>query len=238
MPYLPYDPNCPGIKIGLWRIEEDETDLVSRLWLSDKENARLARIKHPSKRLEWLASRVCLKRLLNIDYRVESLNEADGRPYLSDNSYSISYTHSSGLAAAIAAKERCVSIDIESRSRHKPDMSASKMFLNDHELAWYNQQAAQLDPGQLQELYITLWSAKESAYKLGGLGGTLRKNVSLDIDNFMPEANGTIGAAVQKDGFQNRLLVYYAVHSDFVLTYAFDGVSAARELATSAVSDC
>lgn len=219
MPYITYDSLLPDTAIGLWRIEEDEDFFLERLNLFERELERLDAIKHPQKRLEWLSSRLCLKELLKIDQPVESLNQWNGKPYLTDNSHQISYTHSGQYAAAIASSSGAVAIDIEARDK-KRNPDTRRLFMNLEEKAIY-----EANPDEM--LFLTVWSAKETLFKIVGQKGvSLRKHIALDIRNFGGRNNGILSGTVFKDDLEHVYHVYYEICSDFVLTYSNDGLSA------------
>jgi phosphopantetheinyl transferase len=219
MPFISYDSLLPDTAIGLWRIEEPEEFFIERLNLYERELERLNSIKHPQKRLEWLSSRLCLKELLKIDQPVESLNQWNGKPYLSDNSHQISYTHSENYAAVIASSTGAVAIDIEARAK-KRNPETRRLFMNPDEKSLYES-----NPDLL--LFLTLWSAKETLYKIVGQKGiSLRKDIALDMHSFGGKNNGILSGTVLKDDLEHVYHVYYEICSDFVLTYSNDGLSA------------
>ncbi|MDX1906352.1 MAG: 4'-phosphopantetheinyl transferase superfamily protein [Bacteroidia bacterium] len=213
MPYIPLMSNLPGVSVGTWKIEEDELYFLERVKLYQHEWARLAAIVHPQKRLEWLSSRLCLKELIKISDRVlvESLNTQTGKPYLSDHSHFISYTHSTEYSAAIASQLYEVGIDIEYRHRNR-NTRTRFLFMNEQELAWYHAQES-------KELFLMIWSAKETLYKMHGRGYTFKHDIALNLENFSLEQNGKFSALVQKDDVSNSYEVSYHLHPDFILTY-------------------
>ncbi|RMG69480.1 MAG: 4'-phosphopantetheinyl transferase superfamily protein [Bacteroidetes bacterium] len=214
MPFIPLDSPIPDISLGLWKIEEDELYFLERIKLYENEWTRLSDILHPQKRLEWLSSRLCLKELLNIanHTRVESLNTVTGKPYLSNNSHYISYTHSDYYSAAIASTAGEVGIDIEYRKRRR-NQRTRFLFLSEPELAAY-------DEAPTFEHFLLAWSAKETIYKIVGQGFGFKENIRLEMRRLEIGENGTFPAFVEKDDFQQQYEVHYVVHPDFILTYA------------------
>jgi len=219
MPYIAYDSLLPDTAIGLWRIEEDEEFFLERLNLYERELERLYAINHPQKRLEWLSSRLCLKELLKIDQPVESLNQWNGKPYLTDNSHHISYTHSENYAAAIASSTGAVAIDIESRSKTR-NPATRRLFMNQEEKVLFEAKEDMM-------FFLTLWSAKETLFKIVGQKGvSLRQDIALNMKKFVSAKNGILPGTVTKDELQHAYEVYYEICPDFVLTYTNDGLSA------------
>ena len=115
MPFIEIKSHIPDTSLGLWNIEEDEYFFLERVKLYDNEWVQLGKVIHPQKRLEWLSSRLCLKYLLDIkdNTRIESLRKEDGKPYLSNKAFNISYSHSQQYSGAIASSSNEVGIDIE-----------------------------------------------------------------------------------------------------------------------------
>jgi len=216
MPYIPLASQIPGVTLGAWAIEEDELYFLERVKLYENEWARLAKIAHPQKRLEWLSSRLCLKELLKIanTTRVESLNTSTGKPYLSNDPHHISYTHSTHYSAAMAGQNGEVGIDIEYRHR-KRNMRTRFLFMSEEELAHF-------EPIQSFELFLLVWSAKETLYKILGQGHAFKHDLHMQLKNFELADNGMLPAVVNTEGSLKQYAVYYFLHPDFVLTYTSD----------------
>lgn len=213
MPFISLNSQIPGVSIGLWKIEEDEFFFLERVKLYENEWIRLGEIVHPQKRLEWLSSRLCLKELLKIanTSRVESLNTQSGKPYLSNNAHNISYTHSARYSAAIASKPLEVGIDIEDFSR-KRNPRTRFLFMNEPELSFYEQNP---DPA----LFLLIWSAKETLYKIMGRGFAFKENLFLHLEDFSLNSFGDLPATVAKDDLQQDFTVRYIRSDDYLLTY-------------------
>lgn len=220
MPFIPMKSQIPGVMLGAWSIEEDELYFLERVKLYENEWTRLAHINHPQKRLEWLSSRLCLKELLKIanTVRVESLNTDTGKPYLSNDPHHISYTHSTRYSAAIAGQGREVGVDIEYRHR-KRNMRTRALFMNEEELGHF-------EPMQSFELFLLIWSAKETLYKVVGEGHAFKHHLHMQLKNFELADNGMLPAVVHRDGVARHYEVYYHQHPDFILTYTSDRVLA------------
>lgn len=217
MPYIQLNTNFPGVSLGLWQVEEEEIFFLTRLKLYENEWKRLSRISHPQKRLEWLSSRLCMKELLKISntQRVEALNSHNGKPYLSNNSHRISFSHSNKFSAAIASQQTEVGIDIEYLLR-KRNIETRFLFMNEEELAGFH-------ANQSKELFLLMWSAKETIYKIFGERGTSFKNhIHLYINDLEEKSNGKLSAVVHKDGFEKRYEIHYSISSEYLLTYTCD----------------
>jgi len=217
MPFLQYNTEKPDVTLGIWRLEEDEMYFHTRLKLYEHEWERLAHIKHPQKRLEWLSSRLCMKEILKISHtdRVESLNAHNGKPYLSNNSNHICYSHSQKYAAAIASPRWEVGIDLEYMMRRR-NLNTRRLFMNEYELDFYETIPS-------SELFLIAWSTKETIYKLYSQKGlSFKDDICLSLDKVSQEPQGIIPCMVKKDGYEKSYWIRYQIFPDFVLTYGVD----------------
>lgn len=227
MPFIQLNSKIADTSLGVWAIQEDELYFLERVKLYDNEWARLARISHAQKRLEWLSSRLCMKELLKIQNhtRVESLNTPSGKPYLTNDPHFISYSHSTCYSAAIASTEYEVGVDLEYLGRRR-NMRTSKLFMNDHELAVFNSR-------HCFELFILAWSAKETLYKLVGRGFGFKDHIHLDLENVSLDCNGLLHGSVKKEELEQHFAIHYYLTDEYVLTYATTPATKAVSLATA-----
>jgi phosphopantetheinyl transferase len=142
-------------KLGIWKIEEDETYFDVPL---QKE------ITHPHKRLQHLAGRWLLRYLFP-DFPLELVRIADTRkPFLEDEAFHFSISHCGDFAAAIVSRRNRVGVDIElasdkvERIRHKFISANEKAMLDRKEV-------------HLPSVPTLVWSAKEAVFKWYGHGG-------------------------------------------------------------------
>ena len=228
MPFISFQTPSPDVIVGLWEIQEDEMFFLTQLKLYEHEWTKLSKISHPRKRLEWLSSRLCLKEILNISHldRVQSLSQHNGKPYLSNYSHFISYTHSQDYSAAIASPFWEVGIDLESLSMNR-NMKTRFLFMDEAELAYFDQYPT-------LTTFLLIWSTKETLYKISGISGlSFKEGIHLCLDNQVIEENGTIQCCVQDKGNEKRYTTYYALDAGYVLTYAFDTLSEAQVIPAS-----
>ena len=216
MPFIQLESNIPGVRIGAWKIEEEELFFLERVKLYENEWKRLADIVHPQKRLEWLSSRLCMKELLKIanHTRIESMNATTGKPYLSNDKHFISYSHSTFYSAAIASLDFEVGIDIEYLGRDR-NLRTRFLFMNEPELAYYDENTS-------FELFLLIWSAKETVYKIFGEGVAFKDNIFMELENFILNPNGILPVTVKKDDWTKRYEISYHLYPEFVLTYTGD----------------
>ena len=204
-----------GLLVSVWHVTEDEDFFLDRLTLYERELSKLDSFSHPERRLLWLASRYCLKDMLGLDStqaHVESLSMKSGAPFLSDNSFEISFSHSHNYAAAIASHTRAVAIDLEDADKPR-NLGVARRFMNEEELEGWSKLGT-------KELYLAIFSAKESLIKIFGKGTSMRDHIHIRFDNYDGRPNGTLKGTVQKADIVQHYEVHYHIHSGFVLTYA------------------
>jgi len=139
----------------VWEITESIEELKNQLSLVDM--AELEKKVSDKRKLEFLGVRVALKQLLG--YEVTVKYDAEGKPFLTDDSSHISISHSRKWIAVMAHPNKSVGVDLE-----VPTDKIQKIytrFLSETE-------QKELSYGQnIQQLQIA-WSAKEALYKIIG----------------------------------------------------------------------
>jgi 4'-phosphopantetheinyl transferase len=157
---LPTNKNIVTIdnaKLLVWEITQSIDELVSvfnnfALFAVDFE-----KINSDKRKLEFLGTRWLLKILLGKETNVKYT--ADGKPYLNDESYHISLSHSGKWMAVMIHPTKQVGIDIECPT--DKIQKVYKRFLNETE------QVELSDGKNIKQLQIA-WSAKEALYKIIG----------------------------------------------------------------------
>ena len=196
------------VRIAIVPLEEDSESLLSRLSFKERYLPVIEKMSENRKR-EWLTIRVLLKELLGEDKEI--LYNSIGKPYLSDNSFHISISHTKGYAALIINKENEVAIDIEKISSRVENVR--KRFVNEAE------EKAISQSNELLHLLLH-WSAKESIYKWLGV-----ENVDFKADLHISPFEPVLGEWSEFDAYetrtkdQNCFKINYFVHEDYVLTY-------------------
>lgn len=168
-------------KLGIWRIEENESFFLNTVPLQQE-------ISHPHKRLQHLAGRYLLQYMFP-DFPYDLIKIADTRkPFLTNEAYHFSISHCGDFAAAIVSRKNRVGVDIEQvkpmiqRIRHKFLSEDEMKLLEDSQkdfgftaintsdvISSVTTQSSLPSPN----IYVlTLaWSAKEAIYKWHGNGG-------------------------------------------------------------------
>jgi 4'-phosphopantetheinyl transferase EntD len=197
-----------GSMIGVSPIIEDSESLLNRL---DNKKLYLPFIEKmtENRRREWLSVRLILKELMGTEKEI--LYNDSGRPYLSDNSYLISISHTKGYAAVILNKKREVAIDIEKISSKVEKVWSH--FVNEEEEKSLSKE------NRLIHLLLH-WSAKESIFKFLNTDAVDFKQHLL-IAPFEPVRRewDRFRASETRTEAHNSLLINYFVHEDYVLTF-------------------
>ena len=215
MPFLPLKVDRDDVYLGMWVVREDEKYFVSHLNIYENEDIHLQAIRHPRKRLEWLSSRLCLKQLLSIRHRVESLNEVTGKPYLSDHSFNISYSHSNMYSGAIASEHGAVSMDLEDLTKNRnPDLRFQ--FMHPDELEIY-------DKLKDDRFFYLIWSGKETLYKIHGQRGIVfKENFLIPYPSAQMKPEGSVKGIITTKDARKTYEIHYKFFEDILLTYTYD----------------
>jgi phosphopantetheinyl transferase len=130
-----------GVKIAVWHIEEPENFFTEKI-------SPQREITHSHKRLQHLAGRLLLEELMP-GFPFESIRIADTKkPFLENDLYHFSISHSGDFAAAIVSLHNRVGVDVE-------------VFLDEEEQFRINEMK-HLHP------FTSAWSIKETLYKWNG----------------------------------------------------------------------
>jgi 4'-phosphopantetheinyl transferase len=208
MPLLKEENIHSQARWALWHITEMEEELLSGHPFSSPEQEELNRIKVPERRLEWIASRILLKKLAAEQGFAQAAVEKDafGKPFITDCPYHISLSHAFPYAAAII-HEQPVGIDVEHsreqlfRIRHK--------FLHPEELSRAG--------NDLQMLGI-YWSAKEALYKLYGRKGLLFQE-QIRIEPFEYQQEGRLQGWLLTKSVKERYILHYHHFRDLLVCF-------------------
>ena len=196
-----------GCLLGIWEITETSDQLLDMLSEENKEKAHkyLSTIRSKKRKLEWLSIRVVLQILTNDNKTVKHTSQ--GQPYLSDNSYQISISHSKDYAVVLLQKHKKVGVDIENYSNRI--LKIEKRFISDNEY---------IDPKNRTLHLILHWCAKETLYKLMDSTKIIFKE-HLHIHPFQIQNKGVIKACESLSQDTTVFDIYYEVNPNFVITW-------------------
>jgi 4'-phosphopantetheinyl transferase len=204
-----------GVKIGLWKIEEDEDFFRSKMPLSIEEEADLAPLKQ-MRRLEWLACRWLLHEISGHDIRMPLVKDAFSKPFFEDASEKryCSLTHASGYVGAVISQVPC-GCDLEVLAERLNRVSSK--FVNE------NEERILTNPrfytSKLWRLCF-IWCAKEAIYKAYGEKSVdFKKNMTI-IYNQNIGVKGELGI-LHKEEFSNIYELNYMNFKDGDLKFIF-----------------
>ncbi len=194
--------------LGIWEIKEDFNTLFSRVQLDEDELARLESFKNPNRKLEWLSVRTLINDLTG-DKKSKIIYNSANKPFLKENSYNISISHSYDLTSIILSKTKRVGIDLEKMTHRISGISYK--FIN-------NQELVTTDPKlKRYHLYIH-WCAKEAMYKICDKQDINFKE-NLTIFPFEPDNEGCIkGRVLNRNGLEDYRL-FYKRYKDYSIVW-------------------
>ena len=194
--------------IGVWEISESLSELEKHPLLTSYIEESLS-FKSKRRRREWLAVRLLLVSLLDEVKEIAYL--PSGNPYLVDQSYFISISHTRGYAAVILHKTKRVSIDIEYHSERV--LGIVPRFVRDDEKFYAT--SDNCTP-------LLIWSAKEVLFKLlDDTGVDFKKH--LRILPFPLADSGHFIAYDYKTSNQGTAhLIQYYTTSDYVVVFCIE----------------
>lgn len=137
----------------LWDITESWEELINLFDNDEELNTIIINTKNDSKKQQFLASRILLKKKLN-SWKIKK--NKDGKPYPLNSDSEISISHDRKIAGLIKSNKPC-GIDIQeitlkvNRIRNK--------FINEKDVFQNSQKEKDL---------MVLWCAKEALYKING----------------------------------------------------------------------
>ncbi len=143
--------------LWLWKVEEAEDFFLEKLNLSETDSGLLAKFTAPSRRLEWLASRFLLQKVIGVGVSVAYNN--DGKPGLVGAKGHVSISHSHKIVGVLYHPTLSVGLDVE-RVSVRPTKVIQR-FLDDEE-----QLLVEKDVNF--EAITRAWCSKEALFKLLG----------------------------------------------------------------------
>ncbi len=201
--------NSSNYSWAIWKITESEDELLSLANLTSTEKAEYDQIRHPNKRMEYVAGRLVLRKI------VEQRNQAFhgifkddcGKPFLNVHPEAISMSHSYPLAGAIIHKYQQAGIDIE-RPQPKLFRIAHK-FLTEEELSI---------PDKDENILCIYWCAKEALYKIYGRRQVIFSE-HLFVEPFKVQNEGIIKGAIVLPDFKQNVTLKYIFWDGYVVCF-------------------
>jgi len=151
--YLTENIENTGI-FAVWKLTENEEELLRLRSLSEREKKDFFAIKNSNRRKEWLIIRILLEHLTDKNFSLNYLS--DGKPKLLKPKLFLSISHSKDFVAVFISLNKAIGIDIE-RIKENIGQLKHKFLLPE--------EAQQVDESDNQLLHI-YWGAKEAMYKM------------------------------------------------------------------------
>lgn len=193
--------------MGLWEIHEGFDTIFELASIDDDEKKTLFGFKNRARQIEWLSVRALLNDLVQKNCKI--IYNDERKPFLMDNSYNISISHSNKLTSILLSKNKKVGVDLEFMS-HRINKIAHK-FINEGEYITSNKAFERL------HLYIH-WCAKEALYKICD-----KKNINfkenLTIKPFEIDHYGVITGVHHDKNIHDEFQLNYQLHENYVIVF-------------------
>lgn len=199
-----------GALFGIWKMTESPVELRAMLAADLSYQSELEAMKSPSRKLEYLAVRVLLKKLLGEELEIAHL--PSGQPYLVHDSRRISISHTKGYAAVGIHSSALPGIDIEQVAERV--LKVTSRFIRPDEFP----EREELSGRRQLEGALLHWSGKETLFKLLETD-EVDFLTHLQIFPFLPQVSGTMYAREYRTGMNRNFSLSYLVTSDFVCTW-------------------
>lgn len=139
-----------GAILGICKISHIPNSKKTSYQLSEVDQEYFNNIRNTRRKNEWLATRILLNHILGANHQIYYTQE--GKPYLKENLYHLSISHSKEYATILLSPNKEVALDIESTKRRISHIK--EKFVNSKE-----------NPTNDLDLF-KIWCAKEAVFKL------------------------------------------------------------------------
>lgn len=194
----------PGRAWGVWKIGEDELSLIEQ---TEGLESIPENIRHPNKRLEFIAGRVLVKHLMekvNLPFHGLTKDEF-GKPLLKNCSWQVSLTHSFPFVAALLHATHSPGIDLEQLNPKLIGMGPRIFHISELH-----------DAGTDVTKHTVYWCGKEALMKIYG-----RRDVvfaeNLLIEPFSLNKEGQLHGRIIVNNTETRVTLQYYLLDNFVL---------------------
>ncbi len=197
--------------IGVWCVTEGLAELMDLLPNANRSyyEVMVQEFKMEKRKKERIGARVLLQELVEGQEKIVAYR-TNGDPYLVDQSYSISISHSGPYIAVALGKWNAVGVDIEIYS-DKAKRVASKFVSENEHVFPYKEDTTWP--------YLLIWSAKETVFKSLKFKGVLDFKEHLYTYPFQLNETGYLIVKETKTGSSNTFKVQYEKHKEFILTW-------------------
>lgn len=199
MPLISVEEVAPGVRLGLWRIDETVEDFFRREPELSCLRDEIGTYGAEQRRIEVLAVRSLMLRLVGSCAGL--CHDVNGRPYLAGG-MNIGVSHTKGCAAVIVSPERRVSVDVEYMSE-RVGRVARRLLRPDEKADTLTEK-------------LLHWCTKETLYKLYSDDRLALSEIRL-LSIAGDAGHGTVTA--ENIRRNERLDVFYRIADGFVVTY-------------------
>jgi 4'-phosphopantetheinyl transferase EntD len=175
--------------------------------MNEADITRLNNFHNLNRKIESLSVRALLQQMTEPHARI--VYNDSRKPFLADNSYNISISHSHRATSILLGKNHLVGIDLEYMSHNIEKVSHK--FLNDREVITF-------DPLQRTAHLYVHWCAKEALYKICDKVD-INFQTNLTIKPFEIGAEGDIVGVVQNDLRNEEYGMHYMIINNYALVY-------------------
>jgi len=197
------------VQFGVWEITEDYEKLRSQLILDDKDLTTVESFKNHQRKLEWLSVRTLLKSMLGKDGKI--VYGPERKPYLHNNSFNISISHSKNLTAILMSKKKRVGLDLEFMANKI--LRIADKFLRPEELEQIEKDK------ELYHLYLH-WCAKEALYKICDKVD-INFVTNLCIEPFKPKEKGIMTGTVNNSYMNEKFSLNYFTIKNYSIVWCY-----------------
>lgn len=193
--------------LAVWKMEETEDELRNQLSEKTLSEKKFQQLSSDKRKIEWLSVRLLLKNTC-LEEKIIAY-EQNGKPFLLDNSFNISISHTKGFVALLLHPTRNVGIDIEQMTDKV--LKLKERFMTKDELKY-----SSFEEEKIQVLLH--WSAKETLFKIIPQA-EITFNEHLHIAPFQVKRKGFFSAIETKTPNRQKFEINYQVFPEFVLTW-------------------
>jgi Phosphopantetheinyl transferase len=195
-----------GVRLLVWDLTESIDELSKQL--TSFNEIEFDKIVSEKRKREFLGVQVAMKELLGKEVQIS--HDVDGKPFLSDDSYQISISHSKNWIAVMAHPTSSIGVDVEC-----PNDKIQKIYTR----FLSNVEQKDLSNGKNINQLLLAWSVKEALYKIIGKEAVDFAN-QLRIFHFEPKLSGEIMA--QHTPTKKLYQLRYIQNSAYTLVYCVD----------------
>ena len=197
------------VEFGIWEITEDYDTLSSMLNLDEMDLSTVESFKNHQRKLEWLSVRTLLKSMLGKESKI--VYGPERKPYLHNNEYNISISHSKNLTSILMSKKKRVGLDLEFMSTKI--LRIADKFLRPEELEHI------IKEKELYHLFLH-WCAKEALYKICDKVD-INFVTNLNIESFTPKEEGLMFGTVNNSYMNERFTLNYFTLKNYSIVWCY-----------------